>query len=136
FQPPIRFGTGAGPNQVIAGDLNGDGRQDLITANEAAGSISLLVNASGFRSPSPLPHGVLRLRVWPNPLRDHGSVFFVAPERVRVRARLFDALGREVAAIDGGVMSPGAHTLPWPQRLADGRTIPTGIYFLEVRAGP
>ena len=33
FQNPVRFGVGAGPGSLVAGDFNGDGRTDLAVAN-------------------------------------------------------------------------------------------------------
>ena len=37
------FGVGAGPFSVTVGDFNGDGRQDLATANEFASTVSILL---------------------------------------------------------------------------------------------
>src|SRR5205085_2705102 len=46
FQNQQTFPAGGGPNSVVAGDVNGDGRPDLAVANGNANSLSVLLNAS------------------------------------------------------------------------------------------
>jgi hypothetical protein len=44
-EPAQDFGVGAGsPLSSTVGDFNGDSQQDLATANEAGGSVSILIN--------------------------------------------------------------------------------------------
>jgi hypothetical protein len=43
FAPHADFATGTGPWTVAVGDVNGDGRLDLVTANTAASTISVLL---------------------------------------------------------------------------------------------
>jgi hypothetical protein len=40
-------GVGSGPNAITAGDLDGDGLPDLVTADGGTGSLSLLINGGG-----------------------------------------------------------------------------------------
>jgi hypothetical protein len=44
FAPVRSYATGAGPVSVAIGDLNGDGKPDLATANFGAGTVSVLLN--------------------------------------------------------------------------------------------
>ena len=43
-QGALNLATGTHPNQVLSGDLNGDGFLDLLSVNTAAGTLSVLLN--------------------------------------------------------------------------------------------
>ncbi|MGB2867085.1 MAG: FG-GAP-like repeat-containing protein [Bacteroidota bacterium] len=47
FNATVDFTTGTGPYGVAIGDLDGDGRPDLATANELGNSVSVLLNNIG-----------------------------------------------------------------------------------------
>ena len=40
FQAPRNFATGAGADSVAVADVNGDGKLDLVTANQLSGDVS------------------------------------------------------------------------------------------------
>jgi hypothetical protein len=54
FAAHQEFATGANPTSVALGDLNGDGKLDLVIANQAASTVSVLLNttAPGAATPS------------------------------------------------------------------------------------
>lgn len=59
--PGSPFATGAGPNGMVAGDFNRDGKIDLVTANQTGKSFSFLAGngAGGFAATTiPIPSGV------------------------------------------------------------------------------
>ncbi|WP_202947405.1 FG-GAP repeat domain-containing protein, partial [Zavarzinella formosa] len=52
--PPNFAGVGAGPISVVIGDVNGDGRPDLVTANRQDKTVSVLLgNGDGKFAPAP-----------------------------------------------------------------------------------
>src|SRR6185369_372170 len=53
FASKADFATGAGPISVAVGDLNGDGKPDLATANFNANTISVLINITGPGAATP-----------------------------------------------------------------------------------
>ncbi|CAF4960860.1 unnamed protein product, partial [Rotaria sp. Silwood1] len=46
FSPKTDFTTGTTPQSVVIGDFNGDGKPDLVTANNGALSVSVLLNTT------------------------------------------------------------------------------------------
>ena len=44
FQARREYGTGDDPSSVVIGDVDGDGKPDLVTANEIAHTVSVLLN--------------------------------------------------------------------------------------------
>lgn len=46
FTPPQTFPTGAAPTAVALGDLNGDGRSDIATADRSSHTVSVLLNTT------------------------------------------------------------------------------------------
>ncbi|HEY2954192.1 MAG TPA: FG-GAP-like repeat-containing protein [Candidatus Eisenbacteria bacterium] len=48
-QPYLSYPVGAGPVSIAAGDLNRDGRPDLVTANNSSNSVSVLLNRGAGR---------------------------------------------------------------------------------------
>src|SRR6478672_3256121 len=53
FAPKQDFATGAGPISIAVGDLNGDGKPDLATANFNANTVSVLINITGPGAATP-----------------------------------------------------------------------------------
>ncbi len=46
FSPKVDFPSGANPWGVVTGDIDGDSKPDIVTANNTAGSVSILRNVS------------------------------------------------------------------------------------------
>ena len=66
--------------------------------------------------------------VWPTPFRDQTAVRLAVPEGAPpVRVAVIDGLGREVAVLAEGALSPGVHALA-----LDGRSLPAGVYAVRL----
>ena len=52
----MTFMTGAGPQSVAAADVNGDGKPDLIVANETDKTVTVLLNTAVPRRRADLCH--------------------------------------------------------------------------------
>ena len=48
FAPKVDFSIGANPRSVVVGDVNGDGRPDLVVSNRDSDTVSVLMNTSGI----------------------------------------------------------------------------------------
>jgi hypothetical protein len=53
FTTPQAFTTGDNPQSLAAGDLNGDGKLDLVTANKDSSTVSFLVNTTPVGATAP-----------------------------------------------------------------------------------
>jgi len=47
FQAPVEYGTGGNPVSISVGNLNKDGKPDVVTANPFSGTVSVLRNIQG-----------------------------------------------------------------------------------------
>lgn len=57
-QNPTYLAVGNKPIAIAAGDLDGDGKPDLITANEGSGDVTLLKNSQNFQTQNTSPVAV------------------------------------------------------------------------------
>ena len=70
---------------------------------------------------------------YPNPFNSTTKISFTNPVRAELKVTIFDALGREVAALANGVHTAGEHTLTWNSNDSFGRPVVSGMYFYEIQ---
>jgi hypothetical protein len=135
-------------NNMIAGDINGDGKNDLILPcvlgydsdyyNPGKGLIYFL---SGDQSEygSIMPPVVVADKLqksftlsqnYPNPFNPITTIPFEIAERGRVTVEIFNVLGEKVATIIDEVVDAGSHEVTW-----DARNCSAGVYFYRLRSG-
>jgi hypothetical protein len=71
----------------------------------------------------------------PNPARGSVDVSFRLGEATSVQAFVFDVSGRIVRDLARTPMAAGDHTLTWDGRDEWGRSQPSSVYFVRLRAG-
>jgi hypothetical protein len=71
----------------------------------------------------------------PNPFNPLTVVRFDLPEARAVELRVYDAAGRLVRELAGGVFAAGTHRVTWDGRDGDGRAASSGVYYLRFTAG-
>jgi hypothetical protein len=69
------------------------------------------------------------LGTYPNPAQQRATVGYALPEEQKVSIRLYDVLGRQVRTVVSDTQE-GRH-----QRTLDVGSLPSGVYFLRLRAG-
>jgi hypothetical protein len=67
---------------------------------------------------------------YPNPFNPATNIRFSIASAGEVSLKVFDVLGREVAALVNETMAPGTYNVKW-----DASASPSGIYFYSIRTG-
>lgn len=75
------------------------------------------------------------LSLEPNPSRGATRLAFSLPRASAVRVEIRDVAARRVRTLDAGEFTAGAHEILWDGRDDDGRALPSGVYFVRLRAG-
>ena len=71
----------------------------------------------------------------PNPFNPKTKLNFTITSTARVHLVIFDVLGRRVRILIDMEMSPGLHHHYWDGYTDEGRSAPSGIYFVRLQAG-
>ncbi|MCX6122023.1 MAG: FG-GAP-like repeat-containing protein [Ignavibacteriales bacterium] len=58
FAPKVDFAAGGNPERVVIGDVDGDGKPDLVVSNPGDNTLSILRNTIGIGTPPPIPTGL------------------------------------------------------------------------------
>jgi len=75
------------------------------------------------------------LSLSPNPFNPSMKVAFENRRLGRVTMDIYDVQGRRVSRVPLGVLMPGPHQAWWDGRDANGSNVPSGVYFVRLRAG-
>ena len=130
---------GGSPVFLAVGDLNHDGRPDLVTANGGTNTVTAMINRHGVAWESvPFAGAVARavsVRAWPSPARTETAVSFALPGSSNVSVCVYDVSGRLVSTLARGTMTAGIHETRWDLAGGAGAKVTAGIYIVELRAG-
>jgi hypothetical protein len=112
-------------------DLNGDGRADLVTADQFSNTVSVLLNLGGTTAVGDAPTpSVALLGISPNPAVGELHVSFSLTEAGPAELALYDVAGRKVASREVGHLGVGRHMITLSR---EGMT--AGVYFLRLSRG-
>jgi len=82
------------------------------------------------RLPGELPKDYLLAQNYPNPFNPSTEIRFAIRDAGYVTLRVYDVLGREIAALVNEVKSPGNYAVTF-----DASGLPSGVYFYQLTAG-
>jgi len=72
---------------------------------------------------------------WPNPANPATSIqFFVPAQAERLTLDIVDAAGRVRRRLTAGGVAPGSHLVDWDGNDQRGAHVPSGVYFIALRA--
>ena len=72
---------------------------------------------------------------YPNPFNPTTKIAFELGKVERVRIRIFNVRGQQIAEIVNSVFGPGRYELKWDGKDAAGRPVASGVYFYQFSAG-
>ncbi len=126
---PALAGVSGGGAIFAWQDFRDDSKGDIYAAR-LTGSGSTPSGVSGST-----PSFVMIGENFPNPFSSTTTFDLTLEQESTVKAEVFDVAGHRVRTMDVGHMGPGASQLRF-DGLGDGnRALPSGVYFLRVRAG-
>jgi len=72
---------------------------------------------------------------YPNPFNASTEIHYQLPEAVKVEIVLFNVLGQKIRVLVNQRQEAGKYQLTWNGDSEQGQLLPSGIYFLRMRAG-
>lgn len=147
---PSACAVGVNPKTVIVADFDGNAGHDVATANNGAGTVSVLLDVSPpgsargraallkrprrLEAGDPAPRFALAMSR-PNPARGAAIIPFEIPRAAAVELRIYDVAGRAVRTLVDATLPAGSHEAWWDGTTDRGDRASPGTYFYRLRAG-
>jgi hypothetical protein len=75
------------------------------------------------------------IAIQPNPARDFAEISFKSSGFEKTQISILDVTGREVLKLYSGIAEPGENSFAWNLSDAEGKRVPTGVYFVRIAGG-
>lgn len=72
---------------------------------------------------------------YPNPFNPSTKIKFTVPERSEVKIKVYNSIGEEIITLINRSLERGEHTIVWNGRDKNNFSVPSGIYFISMKAG-
>ena len=129
-------------NQVLTGDVTGDGNTDLVVlgTNPASGQggVFVLINqgtpATAIAAEAATPTTFALGANYPNPFNPATTIPLAVPDGAKnVDLTIYNVLGQPMRRVWTGPLPAGEHRLTWDGRDAQGQPVAAGVYMYRLQ---
>jgi len=110
------------------------GRTDRGHLGKVVPYIEILVEASSVQNDNETPTGFTLYQNYPNPFNPSTKISFQIAKRSNVSLDVYSVLGQHIVKLVSGEFEPGKYTSEWNALDKLNNKVPSGIYFLQLRA--
>ncbi len=137
------YWTSINSGTISRGNLDGSETEALVS--RLAGPRDIVLDMAAFAGSEfemPEPGSVGTIEVFPNPFDAHTTIRFQLNQSRRVRVRIMDVLGRQLALLAHETYARGRHEVEWNRTAQNSDSVPPGVYFVvldcksEIRTRP
>ena len=104
----------------------------MLTINNAVVSITSPTSVEDLQT---TPTGFLLNQNYPNPFNLETKIPYELAKQTRVSISIFNLLGKKIRALVDEIDGPGSFEVAWNGKNDNGRIVPSGNYFVEMRVG-